>query len=79
MTGDEPTVPVHADDAEDIIALLGIVEDWLRHASDEVRDELAAFTGHTPRALTLLIDDLGHQAVRLRHALRAAYSARTQP
>lgn len=47
----EPTVAVHVDDAEDVVRLLNILEDWLRHASHDTRDELAHFTGRTPSAL----------------------------
>jgi hypothetical protein len=79
MTGDEPTVPVHADDADDLIHLLSILEDWLRHASDEVHDELAHFTGRTSPELTALINELGHHTMRLRRALTAAHPERTQP
>jgi hypothetical protein len=69
----EPTVAVHTDDAEDIVWLLNTLEDWLRHASDDTRDELAEFTGRrTGIELTRLLNELGHQAVRLRRALNKA-------
>jgi hypothetical protein len=71
VTGAEPMVVVHLDVAEDIIAGLNTLQDRLRHASPDTRDELADFTGRTEHALTMLIDDLGHQALRLRRALAA--------
>lgn len=79
MSPAEPMVAVHPDDAVDIITLLATVEDWLRHASDDTRDELARFTGHTPSTLAGLIDELGHQACRLRHALTTTPDRGSRP
>lgn len=72
MSAAEPMVAVRLDQAEDLIAVLNTLQDRLRHASPDTRDELADVTGRTDVALTLLIDDLGHHALRLRRALATA-------
>jgi hypothetical protein len=62
-----------ADLAEDPVRALGLVEDWLRHASEETLDELADFAYGQPahRAhphLRWIIGLLGEAAARLRPA-----------
>ena len=57
--------PVHVDDLEDWADLVGLIEDWLLHASDETLAELADF-GPTRRPVDPLIRDLGALCVRLR-------------
>jgi hypothetical protein len=64
---------LHPEQAEQIRRLLGTVEDWLLHTTDDVRDDLGGFLAGlswsaTPaeQLLTWLIDDLGEQALTLR-------------
>jgi hypothetical protein len=56
--------------AEDLARALGLVEDWLLHASDATLDELADFaygpTHRGPDQLRWIIDLFGEAAVRLR-------------
>lgn len=68
-------VALDHDLAEDLHWAIGLVEDWLLHASPEALDELADFAygptrrGHdSPDQLRWLIDLLGEAAVRLRPA-----------
>ena len=64
--------PVDDDLADDLARALGLVEDWLLHASDETLDELADFaygpTHHGPDQLRWIIELLGEAAARLRPA-----------
>ena len=64
--------------AEDLVRALGLVEDWLLHASDETLDELADFAyGPTHRGhdhLRWIIGLLGEAAARLRPAPAPAVS-----
>lgn len=69
--------PEHVDELR---RLLGTVEDWLLHAGDEARDDLAAFlTGQAwsaapPERLTAaLISELGEHTILLRQALHGAF------
>lgn len=81
-THPEPVVVLHPDQVELLRHLLGTVEDWLLHCSDEALDDLGGFlTGlgwvshDAPERLTAnLISELGDQAVALRTALQ-----RTEP
>jgi len=63
---------------EDLAWLIGILEDWLLHASDEAYDDLATFAGrgpftsHPERHARLIADQLGDYHVTLLKALRAA-------
>jgi hypothetical protein len=70
--------------AEDLARALGLVEDWLLHASDETLDELADFAyghhgGHDQ--LRWIIELLGEAAVWLRPPppSTAGEPATTQP
>lgn len=67
------TITLHLDQADDLRRLLGIVEDWLLHASFEVLDELGGFltglgwSNAAPEQLvTWLIHDLGEHTLTLR-------------
>lgn len=64
--------PLDDQQAEDLHWAIGLVEDWLLHASPETLDELADFAyGPTPRGhapLRWIIDLLGEAALRLRPA-----------
>lgn len=76
----EPTaVLLDPEQVDELRRLLGTVEDWLRHAGDETREDLAEFlaglgwsTTSPERAATTLIDDLGEHTVLLRAALTRA-------
>jgi len=75
----EPTI-LHPEQAEDLRRLLGLVEDWLLHASFEVLGELGGFLtglgwgrGASPeRMAAQLISDLGEVTITLRTAPAAA-------
>ena len=60
------------DDSTDLHLAVGLVEDWLLHASDETLDELADFaygpTHHGHEQLRWITDLLGEAAARLRPA-----------
>lgn len=81
--------PLDVDLAEDLAAALGLVEDWLLHASPETLDELTEFAygppvpdgEHDHRRLQPIIDLLGEAAIRLRPARqdRPAGQATTVP
>jgi hypothetical protein len=67
---------------DELRRLLGTVEDWLLHASDEARDDLAEFligqgwSAAPPEWLAAgLIADLGEHTVLLRRALTHALPA----
>ncbi len=68
----EPII-LHPDQAEDPRRLLGVVEDWLLHASFEVLDELGGFLtslgwsqSRAPERVTAqLICDLGDATITL--------------
>lgn len=78
MNHDEPAIAVDACIAEPLCHDLGVLEDWLLHASDEALDELAEFAyhdiGRARACLTDLITDLGRYQVIL-HRLLAALPA----
>lgn len=58
-------VTFEPDEVEELYWLLGQLEDWLLHASDEVRAELGDFLGR-PHMVRVVIDTLGHFGVELR-------------
>ena len=73
---DPAAVPLDPEHVDDLRRLLGTVEDWLLHAGDEARDDLAEFltglgwsTGSPERLAAGLIADLGEHTVLLRQAL----------
>jgi hypothetical protein len=68
----EPMI-LHPDQADELRRLLGVVEDWLLHASVDTLDELGGFltglgwSGAGPEQLvTWLINDLGEHTITLR-------------
>ncbi len=67
------TVLLDEHTADDLAALLSLLEDWLLHAGDDIRDDLALFAFHAQchRALAVqhLIDQLGHNSVLLHRQL----------
>lgn len=62
------SVTLWPDEAEELHCLLGQLEDWLLHASDETLAELGDFVEHLdPRDdVRHVIDQLGHYGVHLR-------------
>jgi hypothetical protein len=79
---DSPAVLLDPEHVDELRRLLGTVEDWLLHAGDETRDDLATFlTGQAwsaaaPERLAAgLIADLGEHTVLLRRALTRALPA----
>jgi hypothetical protein len=71
----QPGVVLDADEAADLAHLLGVVEDWLLHADDDARADLAGFldgSGNGRLAAAGLATLLGHHALTLHHRLRKA-------
>ncbi len=60
-------VTLAPDEAEELHWLLGQLEDWLRHAGDDVVAELVDFVADTDRDSPLdVVGTLGHYGVELR-------------
>lgn len=57
--------PLHPAEADEYADLLVLIEDWLRHASDETLAELADFAPGW-RGADRIIDDLTRVSIRLR-------------
>jgi hypothetical protein len=57
-------VTLHPHEVEDLYWVLGTLEDWLLHASDEARAELDDLAGH--RRGDLAVELLGRFSVALR-------------
>ncbi|MCM4082237.1 hypothetical protein LXN57_32190 [Actinoplanes sp. TRM88002] len=71
----EPGVVLDADEAADLARLLDLVEDWLLHADDDARADLAGFldgSGNGHLAAAGLATLLGHNATTLHRRLRKA-------
>ncbi len=71
----EPGVVLDCDEAADLVRLLEVVEDWLLHADDDARADLAGFldgSGHGNLAAAGLATLLGHNATTLHRRLRKA-------
>lgn len=70
-----PGVVLREHDAEQLAELLGLLEDWLLHAGDDTRAELADFAFHGPAGsrdpgyVRWLIDRLGTHSVALTRQL----------
>ena len=67
------TVVLHRPDVEDLAHLLGRVADWLRHAGDDAREDLAEFlnTGGNGRlAAAGLVAGLGEHTAVLHSRLK---------
>jgi hypothetical protein len=72
---DTPGVVLDPDEAADLAHLLGVVEDWLLHADDDARADLAGFldgSGNGQLAAAGLATLLGHNALTLHRRLRKA-------
>jgi hypothetical protein len=68
----EPVLTLHPDQADDLAHLLHQVEDWLRHAGDDARADLATFLnapGNGALAAAGLIEALGCHAALLHQRL----------
>jgi hypothetical protein len=78
---------LHPEQADELRRLLGTVEDWLLHASDETLDDLGGFlaglgrSGAGPEQLvTWLIHDLGEHTLTLRaHTVGSGTGGGTGP
>jgi hypothetical protein len=71
----EPGVVLDTDEAADLARLLDLVEDWLLHADNDARADLADFldgAGHGHLAAAGLATLLGHNATTLHRRLRKA-------
>jgi hypothetical protein len=80
-TPDATPVLLDPDQADDLRRLLGTIEDWLLHCTEDTREDLAEFltalawsAAPPERLATSLVADLGEHTVLLRQAL-----ARTRP
>jgi hypothetical protein len=68
-------VVLDPDEAADLARLLGVVEDWLLHADDDTRADLAGFldgVGNGHLAAAGLATLAGHHALTLHRRLRKA-------
>lgn len=68
-------VVLDPDEAADLARLLDLIEDWLLHADDDTRADLAGFldgNGHGHLAAAGLATLLGHNATTLHRRLRKA-------
>jgi hypothetical protein len=68
-------VVLDVDEAADLAALLDLIEDWLRHADDDARADLAGFldgSGHGHLAAAGLATTIGQASITLHHRLRKA-------
>ncbi len=71
----EPGVVLDCDEAADLTRLLEVIEDWLLHADDDARADLAGFldsAGHGHLAAAGLAALAGHNAMTLHRRLRKA-------
>ena len=71
----EPGVVLDADEAADLAHLLEVVEDWLLHADDDARADLAGFldgSGHGQLAAAGVVALLEQNAVTLHRRRRKA-------
>lgn len=71
----EPGVVLDCDEAADLVRLLEVIEDWLLHADDDARADLAGFldgSGNGQLAAAGLATLLGQNATTLHRRLRKA-------
>jgi hypothetical protein len=80
MTGPSarPCSPIvlDPDEAVDLACLLDLIEDWLSHADDDARDDLAGYldgTGHGALAAAGLLRAIELAAVGLHRRLKEAH------
>lgn len=79
-TQSTPTPPdlgvvLDADEAADLAGLLDLIEDWLRHADDDARADLAGYldgSGHGHLAAAGLATSIEQTALALHRRLRKA-------
>lgn len=74
-TTSDQGVVLDPDEAADLVRLLEVIEDWLLHADDDARADLAGFldgSGHGHLAAAGLATLLGHNATTLHRRLRKA-------
>jgi hypothetical protein len=70
-----PGVLLDTDEAADLARLLDLIEDWLRHADDDARTDLAGYldsAGHGHLAAAGLLTTIGQNAVALHRRLKQA-------
>ena len=70
------SVILDLDEAADLARLLDLIEDWLRHADDDARADLAGFldgSGHGHLAAAGLAATVEQTAVSLHHRLKQAH------
>lgn len=68
-------VVLDPDEAADLARLLDLIEDWLRHADDDARADLAGFldgSGHGHLAAAGLVALVEHNAATLHRQFRKA-------
>jgi hypothetical protein len=71
-----PGVVLDVEEAADLAHLLDLIEDWLRHADDDARDDLANFldgAGHGHLAAAGLAATVEQHALTLHRRLRKAH------
>jgi hypothetical protein len=73
-----PSFPVvlDPDEAVDLAHLLDLIEDWLSHADDDARDDLAGYldsSGHGRLAAAGLLRALDHSTAGLHRRLKEAH------
>jgi hypothetical protein len=69
-------VVLDADEAADLARLLDLIEDWLRHADDDARADLAGYldgSGHGHLAAAGLAATVEQTALSLHRRLRKAH------
>jgi hypothetical protein len=70
------SVVLDPDEAADLARLLDLIEDWLSHADDDARDDLASYldgSGHGALAAAGLIRAIELAAVGLHRRLKQAH------
>jgi hypothetical protein len=71
-----PPVVLDPDEAADLARLLDLIEDWLSHADDDARDDLAGYldgSGHGALAAAGLLRAIELAAVGLHRRLKQAH------
>jgi hypothetical protein len=71
----DPTIGVHLDEAEDLLHLLGRIEDWLRHCDSATVDDITHFfngPGNGRIVVAGLISLLGSHSCTLQQRLKEA-------
>lgn len=72
----DPGVVLDADEATDLVALLDLIEDWLRHTDEDARADLAGYldgSGHGHLAAAGLVSTVEQTALTLHRRLRQAH------